>query len=174
VHYAETRPTGTEPAGRRTLDAGGALAALGALLLLVSLFLDWYGDDDSPSAISAWNSFELIDLLLAALALAVVYALVAGLAGRRRVPHVPELLLRAAGPVALLLVVVSLIDPPPLLFLSDPGLEAGIWIALAAAATMTIGGLLASMRISINVAPRDRPATADPAAETRPMTQRPD
>ena len=40
------------------------LLALGALLLLVSLFLDWYGP------LTAWNAFEVTDVLLAALAIA--------------------------------------------------------------------------------------------------------
>ena len=52
---------------RRPLDAGAAVAAGGAVLLLISLFLDWYGDDGH--GYSAWTLFEVIDLLLAAIAL---------------------------------------------------------------------------------------------------------
>ena len=42
---------------------------LGALLLLVSLFLDWYEPD-----VTAWEAFEVLDLLMAALALAALVA----------------------------------------------------------------------------------------------------
>src|SRR5437868_844437 len=46
----------------RRFELGPILVALGALLLIVSLFLDWYG------ALSAWEAFEVVDVLLAALA----------------------------------------------------------------------------------------------------------
>ena len=55
----------------RRFDIGPLLVALGALVLLVGLFLDWYG------GVNAWNSFELADVVLAALAAA---GLVAGAA----------------------------------------------------------------------------------------------
>ena len=46
----------------RRIEAGPVLVGLGALVLLVSLFLDWY-----QPAVTAWESFEVLDLLLAAL-----------------------------------------------------------------------------------------------------------
>ena len=51
----------------RRLDAGAVVAAGGAVLLLISLFLDWYGD--GGLGYSAWTVFEVIDLALAAIAL---------------------------------------------------------------------------------------------------------
>ena len=54
----------------RRFEMGPLLVALGAVLLLVSLFLDWYGP------LSAWDAFEVVDVLLAALA---VLSLVGGL-----------------------------------------------------------------------------------------------
>jgi ABC-type amino acid transport substrate-binding protein len=171
VEYAETRRVdpATESPGRPSLDAGRLLAAVGAVALLVSLFLDWYGDVDSESAVSAWTSFEIVDVLLAAIGLAVLYAAAEGLASAGRIPVVPESLLRVAGPAALVLIVVSLIDPPPLFGAIDPGREVGIWIALAAAILITLGALLTTMRISVVVSARDRPRAAEPAAETRPL-----
>ena len=106
-------PTAAEP-GPRPLDAGRLLIGLGALALLISLFLDWYGDEASGSAISAWTSFELVDLLLAALALAALYAVVEGIAAPDRAPRLPSPLLALAGPAALILVLASIIDEPPL------------------------------------------------------------
>ena len=45
------------------------LATLGALLLLVSLFLPWYAGD-----VSAWEAFEVWDLVLFVLALGSIAA----------------------------------------------------------------------------------------------------
>jgi hypothetical protein len=159
---------------RQTLDAGLLLVALGAVALLVSLFLDWYGDEDSDSALSGWTSFEIVDLLLAATALAALYAAIVRVAALWRAPSAPEVLLRLAGPLALVLVIVALIDPPPILAGIDPGREQGIWIALAATAVMTLGAILSSMRISVVVSARERRSGADPAAETRPLRTDPD
>ena len=50
----------------RRFEIGPFVLAFGALLLLVGLFLDWYG------AFNAWAVFEFVDLFLAALAVASV------------------------------------------------------------------------------------------------------
>ncbi|MEA2356409.1 MAG: hypothetical protein QOD61_2538, partial [Solirubrobacteraceae bacterium] len=47
-------------------DTGGLVAAVGGLLLLVSLFLDWY--TLATFTVTAWTAFEVWDLVLAALA----------------------------------------------------------------------------------------------------------
>ena len=46
----------------RRFDIGPLIVAVGSLVLLVSLFLDWYGDQ------TAWGAFEVADVLIAALA----------------------------------------------------------------------------------------------------------
>ena len=46
----------------RRFEVGPILVALGALVLLVSLFLDWYG------ALTAWEAFEVVEVLLGSLA----------------------------------------------------------------------------------------------------------
>ena len=54
----------------RRFEVGPILVALGAIVLLVSLFLDWYG------SLTAWDAFEVVEVLLAALAVtALVIAL---------------------------------------------------------------------------------------------------
>ena len=48
---------------RRRLDAGAMVAALGAVLLIVSLFLDWYGDgDDGVTAEVARGAVQGLDV----------------------------------------------------------------------------------------------------------------
>ena len=82
--------------GRR-IDAGPLLALLGGLVLLVSLFLDFY-----EPTFTAWEVFELLDLVLAALAVAVV---------RRRRDLVPGPLraLLLGFPLAMVLTAVAVL-----------------------------------------------------------------
>src|SRR3954452_22673202 len=96
----------------RRFEIGPLIVAVGSLVLLVSLFLDWYGD------LSAWGAFEVTDVLLAALALAALVAAV-GLI-------VPELafldrrwLLASVFAIAIL-VVAAILSPPPSVGGADP------------------------------------------------------
>jgi hypothetical protein len=145
------------------LDAGGVLAAIGGLALLVALFLDWY-----PSA-SAWTTFELVDIVLAALALA---AIIVTLPVRRpgepaAVGLVPDRWLPLIAGGALVIVAVSLINDPPAARGSSP--EVGAWIALAGALLMTAGAVLARARISLVISMRSAERTPRSAeTEVRP------
>lgn len=180
---ATTEPYGVSPQ-RRTLDGGRLLAALGALAVLISLFLDWYGRPGSPileggaadDGISAWTSFELIDVLLAALALTTIAWAMEAILFRSERPLVPPRFGTVAGPIALTLILVSIINEPPALAGFDPTREAGAWIALAGAVVITIGGLLTIARVSVVVAARERGAeppgsrAARAETETRPLS----
>ena len=53
----------------RRVEAGPVLVTLGALLLLASLFLDWY-----EPGISAWEAFEVWDIVLLVLAAVCIVA----------------------------------------------------------------------------------------------------
>jgi hypothetical protein len=165
----------TAPRTETRVDLGTLLAALGAVLLLISLFLDWYGEPDGNGAITGWASFELVDVVLAALALLVLYEALAGIFALGRPLAATASASRLAGPVALVLVLVSLIDDPPwaAAFFIDPELEVGIWLALGGTALMTVGSLLGRVRVSFVRA--DEPATRsgariyDTDTETRPL-----
>lgn len=137
----------------RQFDLGRTIAAVGAAVLLVALFLPWYIDD-----LSGWESFETADMLLAAAALVTLAATV------RRLPfHV-----MAAPAAAVLIVLVALVNPPPV-FQGEGDLarDAGIWLALAASLAMLAGTVLATSRISVTVGVADRPESAD-APPSRP------
>jgi hypothetical protein len=168
-------PSARKPTQLR-IAGGTVVIAVGALMLLVSLFCDWYGSTNGADAISAWTAFEIVDVLLAALALTAIYAIVASLLGTDW-PMPPWWMLPLAGPVALVLIVISIINPAPvLLFAAHPTREAGIWIALSGALLMSLGILLGRVRISLVLAGRERPSeseSADPAAETRRMPSEP-
>ena len=115
------------------------LVALGALVLLISLFLDWY-----QPTVTAWEAFEVLDLLLAALGVAALVA------RRRRDPT------RGHGHRAPLAAARSsrrsrssswrrsstrrrCVDGDP---------DTGAWLALGAAVVMCIGTLLTLGRVS--------------------------
>jgi hypothetical protein len=87
---------------------------MGALLLLISLFVDWYSTSfeliDEESGANAWAVFETLDLVLAGIAVAVIYAAYEQIGDRHRLPGGLVLPLSV---LALLIVASQLIDPPP-------------------------------------------------------------
>jgi hypothetical protein len=140
------------------LALGPLVAAVGAVLLVVSLFLDWY------DAFTAFTVFEFLDLLLLLLAIAAVASLLAGL-GVLRVPISPGVALGVAV-FALLVVVSQIVNHPP----GANGLdkELGIWLALSGAALMVAGAVLGYAHISLAVETRPRPASPRPAPPSTP------
>jgi hypothetical protein len=132
------------------VNGGQFLVVVGALALLVSLFLDWFAP-----GVTAWTVFEIVDLVLAAIAiLALVGAVAVALPGAGIPPFTASVPL-ALGLIAFVLVAAALIDPPPAARSADP--EIGAWIALAGAALISIGALLSVARISLQIifAPRE-------------------
>ncbi len=125
----------------RRFDAGPLLAAAGAALLALSLFLSWFEVD-----LSAWEAFEALDLVLAGLAAGIIF-----LALR---PTPDGRLLVGLAAAALLVVVVQLVDPPPVV--AGAGRELGIWLALAGAALALAGAILVLAAISVHVDVRGR------------------
>ena len=147
------------------IPIGALIAAIGGLLLIVSLALDWYGE------FSGFNSFEFLDLLLVVLALATLAALAAAL-GFLRTPVKPGVPL-AVGLAALVVVASQLINHPPIGIERD--LETGAWLGFGGAALMTAGAILSTARIAISVEPRARAAAAAPPsrADEAPTVREP-
>jgi hypothetical protein len=129
---------------RERFDAGTGLVAIGAVLLLVSLFIDWYrpGGD-------AWAVFEWLDLGLAGVAISALLAMAPRLGAGGLGRAVPIL-----SGAAFVVVGVQLIDPPPVV--SDSDLQTGAWLALAATALMSAGAVLGAASISVTVDVRGR------------------
>jgi hypothetical protein len=152
----------------RRIEAGPVLVGLGALVLLISLFLDWY-----QPAVTAWDAFEVIDLLLAALGVA---ALV-GAAGAIRpdATVIERHWLPAIVAAITIIVVAQILDPPPAV---DGDLETGAWLALGAAIVMCIGTVLTLGRVSfaLTVEGRDtrrRVSAVDARADDPTTTEGP-
>jgi hypothetical protein len=139
----------------RRFETGSLVAAAGAALLLVSLFLSWF-----EPGISAWDAFEVWDLVLAGLALAVL-ASVAGEVGWWRGPA-PAVELAVLGGCALLIVAAALLNHPPAA--SGRSLDGGAWMALGGAVLIVAGGLMDRLGVSLDLEPR--PARSRPAAPT--------
>ena len=143
------------------------VAAVGGVLLIVSLFLDWY-----PPGLTGWDTFELADLVLGATGIAAIIAVVRPLT---RHPGTPEDIkagiLFYAGLGTLIITATGLIQPPPAALDSDP--EAGAWLALAGAILVTGGALLAKSHISIVITstPRNPAEPTEPRGPTGPATE---
>ena len=130
----------------RRFEVGPLLVALGAAVLLVSLFLEWYG------TLTAWEAFEVVEVLLAVLAI-VALVVAAGLL----LPDLGYLERRWLPPVtvgATVLVLSQVINPPPIA--TDQDLGAGAWFAFGSVFVMCTGSLLTFGRISFAFSVEDR------------------
>jgi hypothetical protein len=140
----------------RRFEIGPLIVAVGSLVLLVSLFLDWYAGE------TAWGAFEVADVLLAALAVAALVAALGQVAD-----DIAVLDRRVLTPVVLaaaLLVIAEILSPPPVVGGADP--QEGAWIAFAAVLVMLLGTVLSLGRVSFSFAiegrePRQRVAAVD-------------
>jgi hypothetical protein len=150
----------------RRFEVGPILVALGALLLLVSLFLEWYGP------LNAWEAFEVVEVLLAGLAVAALVV-----AGGQLMPDVEygdRRWLPALVVAVSVLVAAELVNPPPAA--GDESLEQGAWLAFASALIMLAGGVLTVGRISFAIAVegreprRERVAVLDHRQDTTEAT----
>jgi hypothetical protein len=148
----------------RRFEIGPLIVAVGSLVLLVSLFLDWYGGE------TAWGAFEVADVLLAALAIAGLLVALGQIAEEIAVVDrgwLPAIVLSAA-----LLVIAEILSPPPAVGGADP--QEGAWIAFAAVLVMLVGTVLSLGRVSFSFSiegrePRRRVAAVDhrpPPTET--------
>jgi hypothetical protein len=147
------------------IPIGPLVAAIGGVLLIVSLGQDWYAD------LSGFNSFEFLDLLLVVLAL-VTFGSLAAAFGLLHTPLRPGTPL-VVGVVALVIVLSQLVNHPPAGIGDD--VETGLWLGLGGAALMLAGAILSTARIAIAVEPRTRAseASAPAAASSPPAASKP-
>jgi hypothetical protein len=139
-----------ERAMPQRIDAGPVVAAVGAVVLFLSLFLSWYEPD-----VSGWDVFETLDLLLGLLALA-AGLLAAGQLGARFAAGIDVRLLPVLGAIGVFAVAVTLLQGPPGTEGADTA--TGAWVALAGALLVLAGGTLSAARISVTVTVAGRDA----------------
>jgi hypothetical protein len=150
---------GRKAAGPRVhlhrLGRGEAVAAVSAVLLFGLTFLDWFrgelagGQNVSAPDIggSAWESLDLIPLLLLVAIVATLAATVLKLSGARaRLPVAPNAVVAVLGGLATLLIVLRLLDTPDVDLgglTIDTSPQLGAFLGLIAAAGIACGGYTA-------------------------------
>lgn len=130
----------------RRLRDGEWIAGIGAVGLLASMFLHWYGLSASfgpvevrAAAATAWQAFDVLDIVLVLLALVPV-ALVVTQATRRS-PAIPvffSVMTVLAGALAVLLIFYRIINQPGSNDVVT--VEAGAWLGCIAAVIVVVGG----------------------------------
>ena len=140
-------PTPEPP--QRQLSIGPLVASIGAVLLIVSLFLNWYED------ITGFTVFEFLDLLLVLLALATIGSLAAGLGLVRPAPA-PAVALGVALFTLFVVLTQIINDPPAVVGPQGSDQDIGIWLALSGSALMVAGAVLGYASISLAFEPRSR------------------
>lgn len=145
-------------AGR--LTRGELYAALGGLVLLVSLFVPWYSRSVGgglETNVNAWQVFDAFDLLLALIGLIGVGQGVLRAAGAQ--PNEERAVSRVVAGVAILaaaIVIYRAIDLPDVALDDTIELRIGPFIALIAATGMAYG---ATTALGERTAMPDRPDT---------------
>jgi hypothetical protein len=157
------------------LTPGDMIAGVGGIVLLISLFLPWYGVSVDVAGFSAsesatgWEVLSLIDIILflcAVVAIGVVAARVAGALP----PDIPAgVVLLGAGALALLLCLFRLIDIPAPGDVPDEvdlSRKVGVFIALLASGAIAYAGWRTN-------AERPGAPAATPAAQPPPASPPP-
>ena len=164
----------------RRLRAGEWLAGVSGLVLLLALFLPWYGGEagspppagwsayapleNGAASLTGWQSLGALDVLLAVVALAALAIPV--VTAVHRVPAVPlahQSLTALVGLLALLLVLIRVLNMP------DWAVERewGLWVALAGTVGIVVGGLTAMRDERLTRENRHTDLTGVPVAAQR-------
>jgi hypothetical protein len=110
-------------------------AGLAGVVLLVALFLPWYGVDGAGTA-TGWQSLSVIDVVLALTALlAIAHPVVAAMQRTAAVPQSMAAFVVWMSLPALILVLIRLLDPP-----GSAGREVGVWLATGAVLAIFASG----------------------------------
>ena len=145
----------------RRLRHGEWMAGTAGAVLLVSLFLDWYGAN-------AWDTFVATDVVLAISALMGIALALA--TATQRSPAVPQALSALIVPVALVaavLVVIHTISLPD----GADGRDIGLWLGLAGAVGVLVGAWRSMGDQSFPAAVRQQvEVTPLPAPKARAIT----
>jgi hypothetical protein len=141
-------------AGR--LGRGELIAGISGVVLFIVMFFSWFGYDVAPGfsdlsqqlggpsvdtsvGFNAWESFDIIDLILLLTVIAAVGLAVAGAAARTvALPVASSAIVTGLGGLSTLLIIYRIIDPP-----GDASRKIGVFLGLIFAAGITIGGWMA-------------------------------
>lgn len=146
--FFQDQPLAPGPELRRSASAsiwaaGDRLVWLGALILSLSTFMDWYAGSGVgvKLAVIGWHT-GILGKLVFFIGLAVLAIVALREAGIELPPSTPEsLIIIALGAVATVFVLLRAISIPDSVLPAD-GRGIGLWISLVAALAVIAGGLL--------------------------------
>jgi hypothetical protein len=125
-------------------SAGGRVAWVAGLVLMLSAFMSWYSGSsvEGPTlSVTGWNTGAIGKIVFFLGLLLVVIAILRE-TGIELPPTVPESLVTIGlGALATVLVLIRLISIPDT-FAGTSGRSIGLWIGLASALVVIVGGLL--------------------------------
>ena len=131
----------------RRVRIGEVVAGAAGVLLLASLFFDWYSVSSSAvlgagqRGVSAWGAFTVVDVFLAIVALLGIALALAQVAGRGpALPVAIGVITTTLGLAATLLVLYRILNQPGPNDLI--GVEVGAWVGLVACVGVFVGGWL--------------------------------
>jgi hypothetical protein len=131
------------------LTTGDIIAGVGGVVLLISLFLPWYGVSVDIAGFSAsesgsgWEVLGFIDILLFLISVAAIAIVVARAAGALPADLPAPVILLGLGALAVLLVLYRIIDIPTEGDIPEQvelSRKVGVFIALVGAAAVAYGG----------------------------------
>jgi hypothetical protein len=130
------------------LTTGDMVAGAGGVVLLISLFLPWYGVSIDIANVSVsesatgWESLDFIDILLFLISIAAIGVVAARAAGQLPADVPGAVVLLGLGGLAVLLVLYRIIDIPvgDVPDEVDLSRKLGVFIALIGAAAIAYGG----------------------------------
>jgi hypothetical protein len=127
----------------RRLRIGECFTGLAGAALLVFLFRDWY--EAGGAGHSGWESFAVVDVLLAIVALMAIGVFVMAIAhATPAVSLAIASLLVTVGTITTIVLLYRVISPPDL-GVGDTERSGGLWLGLAACVACALGAL-ATMR----------------------------
>jgi hypothetical protein len=147
---------------RTRIGEGELIAGVSGALLFIFLFFDWF------AGVSAWEAFDVVDVLLAIIGLgAVALAITQATATHVRLPFAPATALALGGYAAVAIILAFVLE-------SD-GRKIGLYLALLAALGLTYGGWRAMRAAGATLTGRGGPggtttAPTTPMAATGPRT----
>jgi hypothetical protein len=130
------------------LTTGDMIAGVGGIVLLISLFLPWYGVSIDIANVSVsesatgWESLDFIDILLFLISIAAIGVVAARGAGQLPAEVPGAVVLLGLGGLAVLLVLYRIVDIPAGDVPDEVDLsrKIGIFIGLIGAAAIAYGG----------------------------------
>jgi low temperature requirement protein LtrA len=120
------------------MSRGQPIAAISAVVLVLSLFLAWVGSSVDSASLNGWESQNTLDIYLAITAGLVLIGAVMMMSGSKEgFPFAPAAATFLLGVIGTILTVYVLIDVP-----EGAERKIGIWLATAAIIGVTIGSYL--------------------------------